>query len=672
MKHKSFVVVTAAGIIGCSAILGGCQWRPYGRDYFVTEGDGKAGSSYGEPWVNSNTYGTVNKDTEPKGKNGDDIYLSANIDKILSTELTDGKKSAGVQEEALEQVSSCLLDMMKNKGSGAEAEQVNALYELCIDTESRKNAWTEAIVPKLRSLQDVHDLAGLSAYLCSEDYFNNGESIISFDYDVDYNYPEDYSFVMIPTSLSLGDAAEYAERSDYGKKTEDVFTQQAKLLLKKAGYSDDGAKTIVEQGLEFETQIAAYMNTQEFKYSSEYISSVNNPVDTDSLEAAQGNFPLTGMLETYGIADSEHLYMIETKWLEGMKTIYTEDNFENIKSYLLVKVLQGYADSADEETYTEMRDIYNKAYDIKKSESLEDYAYAYVKGLLPGTLGRLYAESQISEADKEAAEELIGEIAGEVTGQADKFTFLSDQAKEKAQEKINNLKVHVAYSDTSPAASTAVIKPLASGGTLADAVVEIRKADREEKVSHLNKKVSEDDFDADMTDVYVKYNGLGNSLVVTAGALKGYFSSGMSREEQLGGLGMLAAREIAKAVLKGGSLYDADGKYAPWWSESDANAYVENYKTLKEELDEIKPFKNDTKLNGARVLDSVVNELVGYKAVSALATSESVDAAKLKDAYARSRFTVMREEVMESEGLNSKDALPYITVNTVVKHSEGK
>ena len=71
---------------------------------------------------------------------------------------------------------------------------------------------------------------------------------------------------------------------------------------------------------------------------------------------------------------------------------------------------------------------------------------------------------------------------------------------------------------------------------------------------------------------------------------------------------------------------------------------------------------------GELVPDSVVNELVGYKAVSALATSEGVEAAKLKEAYARSRFTVMREEVMESEGLNSTDALPYITVNTVVNH----
>ena len=54
---------------------------------------------------------------------------------------------------------------------------------------------------------------------------------------------------------------------------------------------------------------------------------------------------------------------------------------ENVKSYLLVKTLQGYADSADEETYTGIRDIYNEANDIKEGESLEDYAYSYVKGM---------------------------------------------------------------------------------------------------------------------------------------------------------------------------------------------------------------------------------------------------------------------------------------------------
>ena len=136
-------------------------------------------------------------------------------------------------------------------------------------------------------------------------------------------------------------------------------------------------------------------------------------------------------------------------------------------------------------------------------------------------------------------------------------------------------------------------------------------------MAHLNKKVSDDDFDADMTDVYVKYNGLGNSLVVTAGALKGCFSSGMSRKSSWRYRHAGGKRDRKGVVLKGG-LYDADGKYAPWWSESEENAYVENYKTLKEELDEIKPFKNDTKLNGAGGVDSVVNELAGYKVAGVL------------------------------------------------------
>ena len=669
MKHKGIVIITAAGLIGCSAVLGGCQWRPYGRDYFVSEGDGKAGSSYGEPWINSNAYGTVNKDTLPEGKNGDDSYLSANFDKIISTELTEGQKSVGIQDDAYAHVSACLLDMMKNKGEGADAVRVNALYRLYTDTESRKNAWTETIVPKIKSLQNTKDLSDLSAYLCSEDYFNNGESIVSFDYDIDYNDPDRYSFVVIPTQLSLGDAAEYSEKSDYGVKTEDIFRQQAKLLLNKAGYSDDGGNTIVENGLEFEKEIASYMNTQEFKYSSDYISSVNNPVDTSSLAVSQGNFPLTEMLAAYGIPEDCGIYMIEPKWLEGMKGLYTEDNFEKIKSYLLIKTLQGYADSADEETYTGVRDIYNKAYDIKNSESLEDYAYSYVKSLLPGELGRLYTSTQISGNDIKAAEDLLDRLKEKMKDQVDSLKFTGESVRSMSLEKLDKMKIHVACSDTDPNNTGAQIKTVSEGGTLADALTAIRKADREEKLSHLDKKVSEADPDVDMTDVSVKYYGLGNSLVVTSGALKGYFNAGMSEDEQLGGLGTLAAKELASSVLKTGSQYDADGKYAPYWSEADINAYGEHYRSLKEELDGIKPFKDDTKLDGARVLDSVVNEIVGYRAVNDLSVSGGD---KTATAYARSRFALMREEVMESRGLNSTDALPYITVNMVLEHFEDK
>ena len=667
MRHKGFLVATLAGVAGSAVLLAGCEWRPYGRDYFVTPGDGKAGSSYGEPWINSNTYGTVNKDTAHNGENGD-IYLSANYDKIIATELTDGKSSAGVQEEASEQVSSSLLEMMKNKGTTPESAQVNALYGLYTDTEGRKNAWTEAILPQIRSLQDVQDLAGLSAYLCSDDYFDNGENIVSFDYDLDYNDPSVYSFVVIPTSLSLGDSAEYENKSDYGNKTEDIFTKQAALLLKKAGYADDGAQTIIKNALQFEKEIAAHMKTQEFKYSSEYISSVNNPVDITKLETDQGSFPLSGIMEAYGISSGEHIYMIEPEWLAGMKEIYTEENFDNIKSYILIKTLQGFADSADEETYTGIRDIYNEANDIKEGKTLEDYAYSYVKGMLPGTLGRMYVDTQISAGDKKAAEEMASDIIEELKVQVEGFDFLSEKASSEALKKLENIKVHVAYTDTSPKASGAVITSKEEGGNLAEAVVAIRRADREDKLSRLDKEVSDDDLDGDVTDVSVRYYGIGNSLVINAGALKGYFSSGMSREEQLGGLGMFVARAAAGAVLKTGSLYDAEGKYAPCWSESDTKGYEEHYKALKEELDAVKPFKNDTKLDGARVLDNVVNELQGFKAVSQIAKEEGLNKDALETAYAKSRFTVMREDTMESQGLNSSEALPYITVDAVIKH----
>ena len=69
-----------------------------------------------------------------------------------------------------------------------------------------------------------------------------------------------------------------------------------------------------------------------------------------------------------------------------------------------------------------------------------------------------------------------------------------------------------------------------------------------------------------------------------------------------------------------------------------------------------------------RVSDSVIRELNGFKAVKAIADKEGISKDSLIKAMARSRFTVMREDVMENTGLNSSDALPYIVVNIVNKY----
>lgn len=667
MKYKGLIITSIAAAIGSATILGGCEWRPFGRDYFVTAGDGKAGSSYGEPWLNSVTYGTVKEDTAHDGANGD-VYLAANYDKIISSTIEEGQDSVGVQEDAVNKVSSVLLDIMKNPGGTDAGKQVHNLYELYTDVEGRADSWKRDILPLIKPLQDAGNLAELSDYLSSDAYFNNGENIVSFDYDLDYNDPEHYSFVIIPTALSLGDAAEYKSKSEYGEKTEDIFRKQAALLLEKAGYSDDGAGSIINRALEFEEKIAGVMKTQEFKYSSEYISSVNNQVNLSDIKSEEKAFPLSRMLEAYGIADCEHLYMIEPEWFTGMAEMYTEENFDSVKSYVLVKTLQGFADSSDEETYTGIRDIYNEANGIKKQETIAEHAVSYIKGNMPELTGRLFAEGQVSASDKEAVSKLAEMIRDEAKSIIEDFSFLSDNTKKMEIQKLDSMKINVAYSESSPAVPEIKIKSKSEGGSLPEALVAIREADRKEKLKRLNKEVLPDEFDGDVTDVSVKYFGQGNSLNINAGAVTGYYKSDMSREDLLGGLGTLIAREMFNAVFGTGADYDADGKYAPYRTDADNKGYNEEYKALREELDSIKPFKNDTALNSLRVSDSVIRELNSFKAVKAIADKEGIGKDSLIKAMARSRFTVMREDVMENTGLNSSDALPYIVVNIVNKY----
>lgn len=664
MRHKGLVITSIAGVIGCAMLLGGCEWRPFGRDYFVSDGDGKAGATYGEPWVNSVTYGTVKNDT-PHDAAAGDLYLAANYNDIISAEMTDGQDSVGVQEEALRQVSSCLLDIMKKPGNTQEERDINALYNLYTDIAGRENAWGKSILPLIKKLQDAQDINQLSDYLCSEDYFNNGESLVSFDYDLDYNDPSVYSFVIIPTALSLGDAGEYTDKSEYGEKREDVFKKQAAMLLEKAGYSTDGSQAIISSALDFEGKLAAHMNTQEFKYSSDYIDSVNNPVTQSHIKSTEGAFPLSDMLEAYGISESEHLYMIEPEWFKEMAALYSEENFDGIKSYLLIKALQGYADSADEATFTGMQDIYNEVYDVKTKETIEDHAYSYVKGLLPETLGGVFARTQISADAKADVEELTLRIKDKVKELVNGYEFLSDRTKAEAVQKLDNMKVNVAYSDSYPSMADVDIKTAGEGGSLAGALVSVREAKRADKLKRLNKKVAAGDFDGDVTDTEIRYFGHGNSLIVNAGAVKGLFKPEGSLEEKLAGLGSLIAREIAGAVLKSGADYDSEGKYNNYWTESDLSGYADEYTDIKTRLDAIKPFKNDTALDGARVLDSVVEEINGFKAIEAIANEEKLDFDKLTEALAKSRYTLMRERAMEETGLNSSDALPYIVVNMI-------
>ena len=665
-KSRILTIIAAAALSGASVTMTACSgWTPFGREYF-NEADAKVTASYGTPWLNSVTYGMVRDDTEHNLK--DDFYLDVNYDWLKNTELSEGKKRTGVYESRTDDVKTEILSLFTEKGTGKDAEAVNNLYSLYLDWNGRNSAGFDAVKERVRSIEKINDLTSLSEYLKSEDAVKNGSSVVSFDFDFDYNDPEYYSFVIVPTQLSLGDAAEYSSRTDYGDKMYDSYKKQAQYLLKKAGYVENDANAIIDSGFEFEKLIASFMKDQAFKFSDEYAASVNNPRNSDELEKAQGDFPLTGILETYGILDSDHIFLLEPEWLDGIRDIYKAEHVEDIKNYLLIKTLQRYAYISDEETFREMKMIYGEVNSTTRSED-EEYAYQYVKSGLREPVNRLYAEKFSDAQAKRDIEELADNLKEAYKALLSDSKELSEETKEKAIEKLDTLTINALFSEKTE--DHTGIEKVASAKTLLDAADALTECKRQSMISKMNKK-SDGAWDFDITDVAVSYWPAQNCINIGAGIVGGdFYNKDTSYEEKLGRIGSVIAGEMATVISGKGSLYDEEGKASDWWENKDKEVLSQKREKLSGRMKSFKPFKNDTAYDGDRVIAKMQSEISGIEAaLEASKEQKGFDHDKFFRSYATLHREIMTEETMEITGLNATTPLSYILVNEALSENE--
>ncbi len=666
-KFKVGVISTL--IVACTGVaLTGCSSLMKSSENVTTPTDesGRVTGSYGSPWVSSVVYGMVKDDTAHD--KGDDWFLSVNYDYLKSEELPNGSEvsgvKAGTEEKAGKRISEIISD---NNLSGNDGELIKDLYNLYTDWDNRDKAGINFIEEKVKEIDAINDLNSLSEYLASDSCKTTGVNLVGFDIDYDYEDHGYYCFVVVPTTLSLYDAAEYSSRTSYGDMMYEGLQKRVKSTLERMGYTSEESDGVLSGCIDLETSLASSMKTREFMSTNEYVDSIKHKRTAAQLATESGSFPLGKILDTWGLSESQRNYLLEPDWLKCLNENYTEANLSKMKDYLKVGIIQKYAGLSDKESFAGFLESYGTEFK-EDGDSTEQYADNYIKNTLTTPLGKLYAERYASAEMKSDVENLCQSIISSYKDIINANTSLSDTAKETALKKLDALNVHALYPNKWEDFSSLNIKSAAEGGSLIDAVTQIEAFNWQLQQNKLGKETDKDLWDVDITQAKVTYWPTSNTIDVFAGITDSdYYGKDMSREEKLAGVGMLIAHEINHAIDPTGSVYDEFGRTFSWWNSDD----VKNYDNTKERLanyySTFKPFKNDTAYNGERIAGEACAEIAGMQAVLGVAGKEGLNLEEIFRYYARVNEEIMTEKHMEVEGLNYKEPLSFLKVNATVK-----
>lgn len=620
-------------------------------------------------WINSDVSGNVTAEQEIEKK--DDFNAAVNQQWMAQTELGTQAQVSTFTERSQE-VMQQLLGLIKDDSQTShEAQLVKEMYEDYLDIDTRNAKGMEPVMEEIEKIQSIETLSDLTSYM-----MNNHDQLagapVAVQIAADWKDSTHNAVYLGASGFSLSDADEYRSLSDVGQRKKDATKTMFEKLLVRVGYSEEEAAAIYERFFELETEMASACMGDVEGGQADSKEKMYNPMSVEELNEMSPDFPVTEYLADFIDAGVDRFIVAEPEWLKKMNELYTEENVEAFQAWLLYETLNTAAPLLDEECLNILQE-YNAAISgAQKSEiNLEELAFSLCSQALDMALGKMYVENYVTEETKEEVTEIVEQAVDVYRQRLDQNEWLGEETKAKAIEKLDNLKIRVAYPDDWSIYDYSGFEFPEDGGILDDIMV-MRKESWERM---LVKAKSEIDANLWMTSpqtVNAYYSPTDNSINIPAGILGGdFYGEEDSIEEQMGSLGVIIGHEITHGFDSNmGSLYDKDGNLANWWTDEDRAAFEERTDKVGEYYASIEVLP-DKYINGDYTIGETVADLGGMSCMLEIAKGiEDFDYQAFFESWAKVWKVQETEQVAEYLLQTDVHAPGYLRTNVNVQQFE--
>ena len=618
------------------------------------------------PWQNTNIAGFV-KNTGFSPALKDDYYANINHAWLKSAVLKPGYSLSGAFTELQDVIDSRLKRIMTDAAdSGHDSQLVRRLYSMWLDWDSRNAEGLADLDKQAAKILGINSLSELSEYFMTEDSFYLGTVIADFGLGHDRKDSESYNLELSSASLSLGDSAEYRSRTANGDRTKKMHDAIVTYMLRRLGYTEEFARGILESAYSFEEKIAAHEMTLQELNSPSAIDKTYNPLTMDELREKSPVFPFADIIAAHN-AVSDLMNLQQPEWLKALNELYTESNLEAMKAYLLCELVKGYMITTDEAAYREYQKISRERYGITESKPDDELAVNFVHGSLPVSVSKIYVERYVPESAKREVEDIIRRTVKYYRSMLEAEDWLSESTRKKAIEKLDAMRLNSAYPDKWVDFSEFDFPEEAGFHDAVQALTKYKV--RRYFYDRLNTKVDHDLWVNDVVVVNAYYSPLENSIKIIAGIIGGdFYSSEMSYEEKLGGIGTVIGHEISHAFDTRGAQFGKTGNVESWWTEEDKAHFEARADRLIRYLSTFRVDDSGENYNGSLVQTETIADMAGVKAMLGIAAGyEGFSYDKFFRQFAKSWKMIQTREVNDLRIKTDVHAMPYIRVNAVIQ-----
>lgn len=469
----------------------------------------------------------------------------------------------------------------KKSESGTVAQKVGDLYNIAMDSVKLNADGVAPIKPeldKIAALRGREEMSKLVAEMTRKGfgpYF--GIYIAPDDMNSGMNIVQTYQ-----GGLGLGDRDYYLKEDGHNKEIRNKYQEHVAKMFQLAGYTEQEAQKAAVDVMALETQLAnaSYEKVQLRDPHANY-----HKMTLDELKNEIPGINWDIYFAVLGLQGIEEVNVGQPEPIKEVANILNNTDLDVQKSYLKWKVIDAAASYLSDDFVAENFDFNGKVLSgVKEMKPRWKRAVATVDGAMGEAVGQMYVEKYFPAAAKERMVKLVGNLQKALGERIQALTWMSDETKAKALEKLSAIYVKVGYPDKWRDYSGLEIKNDSYWANIQRSNL----FDFDYMLAKAGKPVDKTEWLMTPQTVNAYYNPTTNEICFPAGILQyPFFDMKADDAFNYGAIGVVIGHEMTHGFDDQGRQYDKDGNLKDWWTAEDAKNFEERAQVLVDCFDAI-------------------------------------------------------------------------------------
>ncbi len=467
----------------------------------------------------------------------------------------------------------------KNAPEGSSVRKIGDFFYSGMDTVRINKA---GVAPLAEDFQRINKIKNLSDFQNTVAYFHviGVSNLFEFFADQDAKNSTMVIAQLYQGGLGLPDRDYYTNDDERSKEIRAEYVKHVTKMFELLGDDAASAEAYANTVMAIETRLAKASKTRlelrdpEGQYHKMTVS---------DLQKLTPDFNWTAYFTNIGLKDPGDIIVGQPDFFKEMGNMQKEVSLDNWKTYLRWHLIHNTANFLSSDFVNESFRFYGTF--LSGRPRMQDRWKRVLRatnGSLGEALSQLYVAKVFPPEAKERAYHIVMNLKDALRERIKNLTWMSDETKQRALEKLDAFGVKIGYPDKWIDYSDVEI----SRDNYLQNVKNATVAAFDRDLKKIGEPVDRKEWHMLAQTVNAYYNPLMNEIVFPAAILQPpFFSKDADDAVNYGAMGAVIGHEMTHGFDDQGRKYSADGNLKDWWTQADAEKFNARAKMLAEQYD---------------------------------------------------------------------------------------